>query len=253
VSYRQFAGSIGGVVAALTAGHLGEFGWHAPFALFLAVFMLVPIAVWAIPATPPLMRAVKRGDAESIRFLFPTFALVGGLAVVMMMNATQVPFLLKDIGISGPAAISHVTVMGSLMGMAGSLIYSVIGPKVNARCNYSLIAAVLGTGVMIVGLSHDAMLARVGVGLAGFGAGYLIPHFGRWVLDHAPAAARGRAVGLYFSAVYFGDLMNPFVVRPFAAVVGLHEAFLILGGIVAASALQIAIPVRAGVPKEREA
>jgi MFS family permease len=253
VSYRQFAGGVGGMAATLTAGYLGEFGWHAPFGLFLAVFALVPIAMWAIPETPSAARAEKRRDAEPISFLFPTFALVAGLAVVMMMNATQVPFLLKEIGISGPAAISHVTVMGSLTGMAGALIYSEVGPKMNARRNYSIIAAILGAGVIVVGLSHDAMLARVGVGLAGFGAGYLVPHFGRWVLDHAPAAARGRAVGIYFSMVYFGDLMNPFVVRPFAAIVGLHQAFLILGGIVAASALQILVPVRAAVPKEREA
>ena len=110
------------------------------------------------------------------------------------------------------------------------------------RWNYSLIAAGLGFGVVIIGLSHDAAITRIGVGLTGLGAGYMNPHFGRLVLDRAPAAARGRAVGLNFSSIYFGDLMNPFIVRPLAGMIGIHRAFLIVGAIVAASALQIVAP-----------
>ncbi|HLG89660.1 MAG TPA: MFS transporter [Alphaproteobacteria bacterium] len=252
VSYRQFVGSVGGIAATLIAGQIGEFGWHAPFALFLVVFLLVPIALWAVPAMPPLARA-DRGAAESLRFLWPTFALVAGLAVVMMMNATQVPFLLRDIGISTPASISRVTVMGSVTSMLGSLTYSLLGPKLGTRANYSLIAAALGVGVMAVGLSHDALSARIGVGLAGLGAGYLNPHFGRFVLDRAPPAARGRAVGLYFSAIYLGDLMNPFVVRPIANLIGIHQAFLAFGAIIAVTALQIVVPGRPAPMKERKA
>ena len=253
VSYRQFVGGVGGVLATTVAGQIGEFGWHLPFAIFLVVFLLVPVAAWAVPETAPLARGAKRRDDESLRFLWPMFALVAGLAVVMMMNATQVPFLLKDIGISTPAGISRVTVVGSLMSMLGSLVYSIVGPKIGVRGNYSIIAALLGLGVMAVGLSHDVLTARIGVGLAALGAGYLNPHFGRLVLDRAPPAARGRAVGLNFSAIYFGDLMNPFVVRPFAQLVGIHNAFLVFGGVVALSALQIAVPARWAPLKERKA
>jgi hypothetical protein len=74
----------------------------------------------------------------------------------------------------------------------------------------------------------------------------LAPHFIRIVLNGAPAEARGPAVGLAFTAIYLGDLLNPFVIHPLAVAIGLHHAFLLVGAIVAVTALQIIVPRRTG-------
>ena len=46
-------------------------------------------------------------------------------------------------------------------------------------------------------------------------------------------------MGLNFSAIYFGDFINPYVVRPLTILFGIHQAFILIGGTVALTALQI--------------
>ena len=72
----------------------------------------------------------------------------------------------------------------------------------------------------------------------------MIPHFARTVLNLAPPAARGRAVGLNFFFTYLGDFLNPVAVHPLALAIGIHRAFLLIGAITAATALQIVVPFR---------
>jgi len=245
LSYRNLLGGVGAFFSTILAGQLGERGgWHSAFGLYLAALLLIPVALYAIDPTPPANRGrdATRAPKEPLLFLWPLYLLVVLLAIVMMMNTAQLAFLLADNGIRSPKLLSRVIVVGSVMSMAGAAVYSVWGPRLDARRNYTVIAAALGSGVVVMGLSHDPVATAIGTGLTGFGAGYMGPHFGRMVLDRAPAAARGRAVGLNFSAIYFGDLVNPFVVRPIAAALGIHRAFVIIGGIVVASALQIVVP-----------
>ena len=247
LSYRQLAGGIGGFVSTIAAGQVGtRFGWHGSFGLYLAPLVVIPFALLSLPPTPPV---AARGDTpavkDSLRHLWPNFALVAILAVVMMMNTTQLSFLLAENGLRTPAQQASVMVVGSLATMAGSFAYSLIGPRLSPRWNYSLFVTALGLGVLITGLSHGALGASIGSGLTGFGAGLMVPHFGRLVLERAPAAARGRAVGLNFSALYFGDFLNPFIVHPLAVAIGIHRAFMAIGAVTAASALQILIPKRA--------
>jgi MFS family permease len=135
-------------------------------------------------------------------------------------------------------------VAGSTLTMLGSILYSELGPRLGIRASYSIPAFLLGTGCMLIGLSHDALLPTIGAGLTGTGAGWLIPHLSRLILGRSPASARGRAVGLFYSAIYLGDLLNPFVVRPFALAFGIHRTFFLIGSVVAVSALQIFIPKR---------
>jgi MFS family permease len=246
LSYRNIMGGIAGLTSVLIAGHIAETsGWQGVFALFLAPLLLIPATLFAIAPAPAQRQARVDGAAkESLLFLWPILLLTVMLAVVMMMNNTQLAFLLLDIGISTPHDQSHVIVAGSSMTMLGSILYSELGLRMNARGNYTVPAVLLGTGGIVLGLSQSAFSATVGAGLTGTGAGWLIPHFSRLILGGAPASARGRAVGLYYSAIYLGDLINPFVIRPFALAFGIQRTFLIIGSVVAVSALQIFIPKR---------
>jgi len=181
---------------------------------------------------------------ESLAFLWPIFTIAVFLAVVMMMNTAQLSFLLVENGITNPSKLANVMLAGSLMTMVGSLLYSELGPKIGVRGNYTVPALLLGMGCMVIGLSHGPVVAAIGGSLTGTGAGWMIPHFSRLILGRSPVAARGRAVGLFFSAIYFGDLINPLIIRPISLQLGLHQTFLIIGAIVAVTALQIVLPRR---------
>jgi 3-oxosteroid 1-dehydrogenase len=141
-------------------------------------------------------------------------------------------------------------VMGSLMSMVGSVLYAYGGPRLGIRGNYTVGAALLGVGVVVIGLSYSALIASIGAGITGLGAGWVAPHLSRLVLDRAPEAARGRAVGLNFSAIYFGDFINPYVVRPLTIILGIHQAFILIGGAVALTGLQIFVRHKPAGPND---
>ncbi|MDB5394292.1 MAG: major facilitator superfamily 1 [Rhodospirillales bacterium] len=246
LSYRNILGGIAGLTSVLLAGHVAEAaGWQGVFILFLAPLLLIPATIFAIaPQSADRQKSAEGEAKQSLAFLWPIFTLAVLLAVVMMMNTAQLSFLLIDNGISSPHAQSHVMVAGSFMTMVGSILYSELGIRLGVRGNYSVPALLLGAGGITLGLSHGALMATLGAGLSGTGAGWMIPHFSRLILGRTPASARGRAVGLFFSAIYLGDLINPFVVRPLAVGFGIHRTFLIIGGVVAVSALQIFVPKR---------
>lgn len=246
LSWRNIAGGVVGVATSWFAGDLTEaFGYHAVFAVFLVPLILIPLVLYAVAPEAPRSSASRREAREiSLAFLWPIYALAVVLAIVMMINATQLPFLLVANGITAPHDISHTVVLGSLASMAGSVLYAWAGPRLGVSGNYTVGAAMLGLGVATIGLSHDRLLASIGIAITGAGAGWVAPHLSRLVLDRAPEAARGRAVGLNFSAIYFGDFINPFVVRPIAQAIGIHGAFILIGGTVALSALQILVPRR---------
>jgi MFS family permease len=250
LSWRNILGGIAGVGSIWVVGDLAEaFGFHAVFSLFLIPLLLVPVALFAVPRAVAGSRAAKAdGQRISLGFLWPIYALAVVLAIVMMINATQLSFLLADIGIHSPRAISHVAVMGSLASMAGSVLYAYAGPRLGIRGNYTVGAVLLGGGVAVVGLSYSALLASIGAGITGLGAGWVAPHLSRLVLDRAPEAARGRAVGLNFSAIYFGDFINPYVVRPLTLALGIHKAFILIGATVALTGLQIFVRRRPAAP-----
>jgi MFS family permease len=254
LSYRNLLGGVGGFASTLAAGQAAaRFGWHGAFGLYLMALPIVPLALLALPSLPAGRVRERNAPRDSLRHLWPIFVLVAALAVVMMMNTTQLSFLLAENGLSSPAAQARVMSVGSIAVMAGSLVYAQIGPLLGLRWNYSLISAALGLGIATTGLSHGALVAIIGAGLTGFGAGMMVPHFTRLVLDRAPAAARGRAVGLNYSALYLGDLLNPLLVHPLAVAIGIHRAFLLIGATVAATALRIVIPGRAGRPEAEPA
>lgn len=248
LSYRNLLAGLSGFVLVKAAGYAAaRFGWHGSFGLYLAALPIVPLVLFAVPPIPSQAIRQANGDpTPSLRPLWPIFGVVAMLAVVMMMNATQLPFLLADNGITDPKAIAHIGAITSLAIMGGTLTYAAVGPHLGPRQNYSLIALALGLGVAITGTSHGAVIATVGASLTSFGSGLMIPHFGRLVLGAAPPAARGRAVGLNYTFTYLGDFLNPVAVHPLALAIGIHQAFQLIGATVAATALQIIVPFRLG-------
>jgi MFS family permease len=247
LSYRNILAGIGGMTSILLSGYIAElFGWHAVFALFLIPLLLFPAAVFAIAPSAADLKPKAHASRESLAFLWPVFLTVVFLAIVMMMNAAQLSFLLVESGITMPKAQSHVIVAGSTLTMLGSILYSELGPRLGLRASNAIPALLLGVGCVLIGLSRDALLATIGAGVVGTGAGWVIPHFSRLILGRSPVAARGRAVGLFYSCIYGGDLINPFVVRPFALAFGIHRTFVIIGIIVSLGAVVIFLPKERG-------
>ena len=89
---------------------------------------------------------------------------------------------------------------------------------------FALSLALMAAGQAVLGVSHHPLLSAIGCVVAGSGAGLAVPHVPNMVLARVQEEARGRALGLMYSALFLGSFCNPLFVAPVAGLVGRHGA-----------------------------
>ena len=81
-----------------------------------------------------------------------------------------------------------------------------------------------------MGLSHTAVPIALGCAILGIGTGIANPLISDLIVARTTPEMRSRAIGLSYTARYSGDFINPLVMLPLAKAMGLHSAFLVVGG-----------------------
>jgi MFS family permease len=239
LGYQSAVGAAAAMATILVAGQLADFGgWRAPFAIYLLALPLVAVAAFAIPAAPPRRSEPKQlGDRSSIVRLLPLLALIVALFVGSYMSTIQMSFLLASDDVTKPSIQSFVIAIGALMVTIGSASYGAIRLRLGDRWTLRLCGALLGGGIVVMGLGHIVPLVAFGCAISGIGIGIMNPQVNNMLLASAPQNARGRAVGLGYTARYLGNFLNPVIVHPLAVMFGIHAAFVMVGAAFAAAAL----------------
>jgi MFS family permease len=246
LGYQASVGALSALSIILIAGPLAEWGGlRAPFALYLLAFLVFLVAL-AIPKRPPAaarVSAIAQASAWSaLVSLWIPIAVITALFVGSFMPTLQVSFLLKENGVLKPSNQSLVLAASALMVGAGSAMFGPLRHRFGDSVMLSLCAVLIGAGIVVMGLSHEAIQVAIGCGISGIGTGLLNPQTNNMLIARAGPGARGRAAGLGYTARYTGDFINPVIVGPLAVAVGLHAAFVIVGAaFVAASAINILI------------
>ena len=244
LGYRNAFGGVVGVIGIYSAGPLVEYvGWRAAFAIYVVVAVAVfALAMTVIPATPPpkvepaTPMAAPRASLLTLLPLLPFYALVVPYSIVMMINGAQLSFLLLGDGVTSPTTQSWVIGLGGVFSATASMFYGAIRTNFGAKGTFSLMAACLGGGTLVIGLSHNIWLQGVGSAITGFGCGVLVPYFYSVVYERAPRDSLGRGIGFMFSAIFLGDFLNPMVLGGITALTGIHLMFCIVGAVVLATA-----------------
>jgi MFS family permease len=247
LGYQGAVGAIAALAIILGSGALADLaGWRAPFALYLIAFLVFVAALVAIPKRPAGGPVEKR-EAPSAGWsafagLWVPLAITVALFVGSFMPTLQVSFLLKDLGVLKPSTQSLVIAAGAVMVSLGSAMYGPLRLRFSDRWMLRLCSLSIGIGIVVSGFAHEAIQVAAGCAISGIGTGLLNPQVNNMLLSRVGAEARGRSVGLGYTARYAGDFLNPVIVAPLAAATGLHGAFVILGGaFIAASVLDLAL------------
>lgn len=245
LGYSTFCGAASGLLSLLLSGSLAEAGdWHAPFAMYLLAFCMMPLVMVCLPAQPVKPRnreTVSTGALGQLTAIFPIYGATAMIYVAAFMTNAQVSFLLATNGITSPVLQSRVIGVASLTTAIGGAMYGAFHRRIGGEWIFCVILAALGCGITVIGLSHTAIMVAIGCGLSGLGGGMLFPHMLNRVLERAHANVRSRAVGLQYSAVFFGDFLNPFILAPITLIAGIHGAFMFIGSVLAAAALFAAL------------
>jgi MFS family permease len=245
LAYWSGVGAAGGVVSVFLAGQIAHFtgGWHSPFILYAMAVLALVVGIFTLPArahAKAAMKAVKE-RVPSIKGLIPLYAGMIPIYVATFMTGVQISFLLGADAITDPVTQSWVIGTASGGSVLGAFAFSWLRPRYGARVTLLTVIGLLAAGNIVMPLTTDWLIVAAGAAMNGMGGGMANPHFSAVLIERAPLAARGRAIGLLFTTMFFGEFMNPFVVTPLANVLGIHGAFFAVAALLAAGFIGVAV------------
>jgi len=236
-------GALGGFLSAMIAGWVANWGggWHAPFSLYGLAAVPLIMALFVLPArSRPTVKAEKVA-VPSIRHLWPLYAGMIPVYVAVFMTGVQLSFLLGADRISDPVTQSWVIATASAGSIGGAFSFAFLRPRLGNKGSMVIFIALMAAGNLIMPLTADPVIMAIGAALNGAGGGMANPYFAAVLIDRAPVAARGRAIGLLYTTQFFGEFMNPFVVTPLAGLMGIHGAFLAVSALLIAGGLGVTL------------
>ena len=237
--------SLAGIVAMNLAASIDDaFGWQAAFILFPVIavivfvpgLLLMPRAGGLIAAKPPETRSVKRdwlsplhASGRVLAAMWPLYLALLIMHATAYSNNSQTPFVLTEDGVNSAENRSLMLSLGHLMIVTAAFCYPFTRRIFGPRWIPAFFLTLMASGLLLLGLTHDLVLAGVALAILGFGNGTLFPHQSNLVIGRAPPALRGRAVGLMVSNQFLADTINPFIFPPMIAVMGLHYSVATIG------------------------
>jgi MFS family permease len=227
--------SLGGVVFIGAGGILSEFSWRWPFLIYLVSWAVLVPAMRFLDEPP---RHAHRSSAEPdhpapVAALALAYVLIFFALVMFYMTPVQLPFLLRDIGISSSALAAGPIVIGSLASGASAMVLSRLRKTMGYVTVYAISMMLIAIGYGIIASTHSYAVVLAGAAISGFGVGIIFTNSGLWVTALAPARLRGRLLGMMTAALYLGQFSSPILVQPAVSGVGLSGAFGVFAGIAA--------------------
>jgi MFS family permease len=211
-------------------GLIADMGWRMPFAIYLLGIPMMLIAL--VAAQPVAEHPHGTVKTPSIRVLLPMWPLYLTLIpfnLAAYMTSVHLPFVLAGDGITKGSLQGHIMASSFVLNIVTALLYGRIAARLTRRWIFVLLVGLFATSDMIIGLSNGWVGSMIGCWVAGLGGGIMTPFFVNIILNRAPEAARGTAIGLMYTMMYVGDFANPFVITPLRLQVGNHYVFALVG------------------------
>ncbi|GAA5511880.1 hypothetical protein Dcar01_00594 [Deinococcus carri] len=217
--------SLGGVIFLPLGGLLASVGWRAPFAVYLAALLIVPLAL-RLPRGETAGERTAQTAAERIPWRPVALAYAVALAymLVFYLMPTQLPYRLEGLGVA-PAQVGFVMGISTLSGALAALWFSRRGgtraPVLTA--GFSLLA--LAVGWTVVSRATGAGGVVPGLIIGGAGAGLVTPNLNTFLAALAPAHARGRVMSGLSASIFLGQFLSPLLAQPFVHGADVSHAF----------------------------
>ncbi|WP_156495535.1 MFS transporter [Croceicoccus estronivorus] len=235
LGYQSAVAGVFAVSGLLLSGVLAEAGsWRTPFLLYAIAFVVLALAVGALPVgVGRTAHAEKRVSLRPLVGLWPVYALAAFLFVGYFMTSIQLSFLLAEDGHGSAVVRSVVLASGVLAGGVFGGCYGRFYARLGEQRVQIFLITMMACGLGLIGFATSLPMLVGGAILAGGGGGMIPPHIGGILLNRVPADIRARAVGLEFTVLYIADFLNPLIMTPLRALIGIHGAFLAMAAALA--------------------
>lgn len=230
---RKFLGrqaafmSAGGVVFVPLGGLLTGISYHAPFAVYAASLLLLPLVVAALPESRGGGAAARASTANvaglpaaaatrgSGVIIASIFVLAILFQIAFYLGPVQVPFMVKSV-LKGSGLIAGVAVAVMTLGAAVvSLNYERLARGRSPWSAACVTAAVMGVGCIVTGAADSLPVLMIGQLIFGMGAGLIMPNLMSWLMATASESRRGQLTGTLTAAIFAGQFLSPIAAQPF--------------------------------------
>jgi MFS family permease len=267
-------GVIGPLLASgviLLSGAVAAMRWNGGFLVYLVAFPIF-IAMLAFVSEPKkpngdalnrdrrLTAAKEDASALGLSAPFP----MGSAAIVATMtlfsSALYYVFIVNgsiafgEIGVTDPSEVGRLSFIPSLFIMVGALLFRLLSGRSNAM-QLGAFLGILGLGLTAIGLAATPGQMVVGLALQQTGAGMAVVILVAWAQTKFPFEHRGRGMGIWTGAFFFGQFSSPWLVHKLSDALGsMQSAFVATGCaalVVMVGALAVAASGRSLKPQQQ--
>ncbi|SFR90039.1 MFS transporter [Sphingomonas jatrophae] len=230
LGYKNAIAAGTSIVGMLFAGQIADaYGWRAAFLLYGVALLFVVPALLTLPrrVEPATDQPGARlfAPLPAGRLIYPGTILFG---ILVMAPLTQLPFLLREIGVEGAGTLSRILMFTSVGSTVGAFVYgrlfALAGPVGTLVANMGLWAI----GMLTLGTTGSVAQTIVGCLICGIAGGMFVVHMANLLVGRVAAGDRANAIGLLYVALFAGDFLTPLVLVPLASAFGRHTTFLLL-------------------------
>ena len=206
-------------------------GWQSFFLIASAIVAIAVAAVWLTQLPPVLERDVDHADVVAAHVRISTrrtlLTIVAIVAAEWTLTFWAATFLNESVGIQQDVAVALVSVL-----FAASLVGRLLASRLALRLpalrvlHLALACALIGSPILL--LAQDAVVATIGLSIAGIGIGATFPLASSL---HVGASRRSsdQSMGQVLVVAGFGQVA-PLFTGALAQVVGLRAGMLMLPG-----------------------
>lgn len=221
------------------SGAISSVQWNAGFLIYLVAFPIffAMLAYLFEPKAPEASTAsaILASDAEDA---FPYGSAFVVALVTLLSAALYYVFIVNgsiafgEIGVRDPAEVSRITYLPSLFVMLGAVFFKLLSRTTNG-VQLAAFLIVLGTGLTGIGLATTLNQMIAAVIIQQTGAGMAVPTLIAWAQTKFPFQHRGRGMGVWTSAFFFGQFASPLLVHQFASATGTMQGGFLAAGLLA--------------------
>ncbi len=222
--------AMGGVIFVSGGGFLADIHWRYPFLIYAFSLIVLIMSILLLKKPISELKEVDDMDESKIPKEIWNIFLVAFLAMVIFyMVPTQIPFVIKSLGINEASfagmAIATTTLSASVLGLS----YGKIKRLLSTRAIFYLVFTLMSLGFMIIPFADSFSQVIGSMILVGMGMGMLMPNLNTWLLDVTPESSRGAAVGIMSSSIFIGQFFSPVFTEPLSNY-GIANIFGVAGG-----------------------
>jgi MFS family permease len=231
VGYQTALGSLSQFGGVFLSGLIAQWvGWRYSFLLLVAAGLatLVVGGLGVPPGRPP-REPGRAPDLRAFLPVLPNYLTIAATLLVATTTFTHMSLLLNAQGVASPAIAAALIASQSGAAMVAAALYGAMVAWIGRTWTVVFGIGCGAAGMILTGLAPSLPAFAAGTIGLGITIGISFPFLIADTMRRASVAIRPQAMGFLATAQFVGGFLNPYLVEPVSARLGLHGMYVALG------------------------